>query len=184
MYTNLNDIQNELKNRINENNAKIQLWKNVKYPVKKNGDYFQNVAKNFENATYKPDYIAIQSGEYKLYVRNNQAEDYINCYELVRYLKDEEMIKKTENYLPKSPYLHQVYKYDVDDIKKAIQQRINNLTAENISLNKQLEMSQDIFNRINENVNNIISILNNECKEKSFYNSIGYMLTDYCKNRL
>ena len=72
--------------------------------------------------------------------------DYVDCYCLVKYLKDEKKIAKNENYMPKEQYLEQVYKYDLEDIKDAVFNRVNQLKKNISSLKNQLAKADIVYN--------------------------------------
>lgn len=136
----IEQLKAKAENRIAQTKAFIESWENVTFPTKKDGTPFASMAKNFSGAKYEKEDCSFQDGENQLsicvnyqsvretgYSSQKYDSDYVKCYQLVIYLKDEEMKAKTENYLPKQPYLNQVYKYDLDDCKKAVAQRIEYL---------------------------------------------------------
>ena len=124
-YYNLDGIKTALKKDLVKKNALLAEWENVSFPTKKDGTPFKLMSKNISGATYFAETYAMQPGEYKLRVScwadmNGYVSDEIDAHNLVRYLTDESMIAKTQNYQPKQTYLEQVYTYDIGDIKNAL----------------------------------------------------------------
>lgn len=128
MYYNVDDIKTNMKKDLAKAKAFCAAWQAVTFPTKKDGKPFSNMSKNISGAKYTMEQYAMQDGEYELTVYTHTTSsgyiyDSIRAFNLVRDLKDENMIAKTENYMPKQTYLEQVYKYDLDDIKKAVADR-------------------------------------------------------------
>ena len=146
---NLDGIKTNLKKAIEEREAILKAWENVTFPTKKNGKPFAVMSKNINGATYKVGEYALTSDnvELKVVANNNYkwTTDSIDCYTLVRYLKDKNKIAKTENYMPKQPCLEQIYKYDLEDIKEAVNNRIEFLKESVESLKKQLEIADKAY---------------------------------------
>lgn len=149
-YYNLDGIKTDIKKDIEINRAYLEAWEKVTFPTKKDGKPFVTMSRNIENATYTLVSYAMQIGEYELtvYTHSNACgyvHDTIKVYELVKYLKDEKMLAKTENYMPKQQYLEQVYKFDLEDIKKAVADHIEYLKEYIADLEKQLENTETVF---------------------------------------
>lgn len=146
---NLDGIKTNLKKAIEEREAILKAWENVTFPTKKNGKPFAVMSKNINGATYKVGEYTLTSDnvELKVVANNNYkwTTDSIDCYTLVRYLKDKNKIAKTENYMPKQPCLEQIYKYDLEDIKEAVNNRIEFLKESVESLKKQLEIADKAY---------------------------------------
>ena len=128
MYYNVDDIKTNMKKDLAKAKAFCAAWENVTFPTKKDGSPFAVMSKNIQGAKYQTEQFAMQSGEFELTVFAHCPEagyihDEIKAYELIKYLKDPAKLAKTENYMPKQTYLEQVYKYDLDDIKKAVANR-------------------------------------------------------------
>lgn len=69
---------------------------------------------------------------------NGYIDESISCYEMVKYITDKSMLEKISNIMPKEPMLEQVYVYDLDDIKEAIEKTIERHKVNIISLQKQI----------------------------------------------
>lgn len=150
-FYNLEDIKKDLAKELELAKAFKQAWEAVTYPTKKDGTPFANMTKNIQGAKYGLEPLALQSGEYQLTltVRTDKAgyrNDAIPAYELVKYLTKEEQIAKTQNYMPEQHYLERVYRYDLDDIKAAVKERIDYYAMRIVSLKKQLERADSAYN--------------------------------------
>ena len=187
-YYDLDDLKNKLRREVAEANTLAEAWGKVSYPVKKDGKPFANMAKNIDGAKYNRIWHAMQDGEYELTVYahcsvNGYIHDSINLYELVRYLKDDDPRKaKVDNYLPKISYLEQVYKYDLDDIKEKVANRIKYWRNRAEDLEKELECADKLFADFREAYKNAMKILEDGCKEFT-QNDLYYGLRDLVKER-
>ena len=149
-YYNFNDIIDDMKKDIARHAAFAEAWRKVEFPTKKDGKPFANMSKNIIGAKYSTVSYAMQAGENELtvYTRTSASGyiyDTITVYSPVRYLQDPAMVAKTENYMPKQTYLEQIYRYDLDDIKKAVANRIAYWERYVADLQKQIEAAQKIF---------------------------------------
>lgn len=149
-YYNLDAIRESLKKDISINRSFVEAWKKVSFPTKKDGTQFKSMSKNIVGARYDAKPYMLGHGQFELTVTafsnpGGYNSDSINCYELVKYLKDDSMKAKTQNYQPKEMYLEQVYTFDLEDIKKAVSERISYLESYISDLKKQLESVDAIF---------------------------------------
>lgn len=148
---NLDEIKTQLKKEISKSRALAEAWEKVTFPTKKDGKPFAILSKNINGAKVTAEQYALQSGENELTVYTSCKEcgyinDSIKLYELVRYL-DEGMKAKTENYMPKQSYLEQVYRYDLEDIKKAVANRAKYYRDRAADLERQDEQAERIFTK-------------------------------------
>lgn len=132
---NVDDVHAYFDRKIDRFECFLDAWGNVTFPTKKDGKPFANMCKNINGARYSEEEHRMQVGEMKLevYVHTKKSgcqSDSINCYELVKYLKDDGKKNKVQNFMQKQPFLEQVYKYDLEDIKAAVQNRIEYLKKE------------------------------------------------------
>ena len=186
-YYNLDEIKTTMRKDIERTNAIIKAWENVSFPTKKDGSPFANMSKNISGAKYVPLSYAMQGGEYELEVFTNcrscgYVKDNINVYELVCYLKDENKIAKKENYLPKVQYLNQVYKFDLDDIKQAVSERIDYLKAYVNDLENQLSKVDEIFYNFRNAYDKAMKQLESDTSEFS-HKDAYYAVLDCVKER-
>ena len=149
---NLDEIKTQLKKEISENKAFAEAWEKVTFPTKKDGKPFAILSKNISGAKVTAEPYAMQSGENELTVYTSCKEcgyinDSIKLYELVRYLKGEGMKANTENYMPKQSYLEQVYRFDLEDIKKAVANRAKHYRDRAADLERQNEQAERIFTK-------------------------------------
>lgn len=187
MYNPIEEIKTELKNSIKDNETKLKSWINVTFPTKKNGQPFATMSKNIQGADYRIEKYSIQSS-YELCIRyidknSRIKEDVIKCTELIKYLTDSDKIAKKQNYLPKQPYLEQLYNYDLDDIKKAVILRIEDLKARTNDLEHELKLVELAYTQFkkdietaydNLTVNSGANLYNNGFSEKR--NSLYYAI--------
>ena len=186
-YYNMDDIRTSITKDIAINKAYIAAWEKVSFPVKKDRKPFANMSKNIDGAKYTLVSYATQAGEYELtvYTQCHAAgyiHDSIKVYDLVRYLKDESMIAKTENYMPKQTWLEQVYKYDLDDIKKAVANRIEYLKSYVSDLEKQFASLETVFRNFRNAFDNAIKTLVNDTKDFQ-HKDIYYAVKDCVMQR-
>lgn len=177
MLYNFDGVKTELEKTIHREKAFFKAWENVKYPTKKDGTPFVNMSKNFDGATYRKSDYTLQDGENEIVVmfwddRLGYIKDTISCYELVKYLKDENKKQKTENYMPKQTYLEQVYKYDVEDVKKAIQDRIEYFKKEIEKNEKDLKQLDKLYYDFQEKYKAAVKELEENCNSKTVYYNI------------
>lgn len=193
-YYNLDGIKTELNKTISCEKTLLSAWEKVTFPTKKNGEPFAVMSKNIDGATYESKTYALQYGENELVVYdwdklNGYVTDSIDCYELVKYLKSETKIAKTENYLPKQSYLEQVYKYDIEDIKTAVANRIEYLKKRVESLSNQLVIVEDCYNSFKYNYSKAVAELATSCSAagnvgfSGCVNDIYYMILETVKER-
>lgn len=186
-YYNLDAIKTGIEKDIAINTAKLESWKKVSFPTKKDGKPFAVMSKNISGARYNLESYAMQPGEYELSVTTfcNAAgyiSDTIKAHELVRYLKDESMKAKTENYQPKQTYLEQVYTFDLEDIKKAVADHIAYLESYISDLKAQKASADKVFHNFRKAYESAMKQLETDCKEFS-HNDLFYAVRDCVKSR-
>jgi hypothetical protein len=165
-------IKTSLERDIAIYSALIDAWKKVSFPTKKDGSAFKVMSKNISGARYDVKPYLLARGQYELTVTafsnpGGYNTDSINCYELVKYLKDESMKAKTENYQPKEMYLEQVYTFDIEDIKNAVSNRIEYLENYVSDLKKQLASLETVFRNFRNAFDNAIKTLEHDTKDFS-----------------
>ena len=184
-FYDLNDIKNAISNDIEKHEAFLKAWENVTFPTKKDGSAFKQMQKNISGATYYMESWAMQPGEYRIRVNAHcncagYITDEIGAHELVKYLKDENKKAKTQNYLQKISYLEQVYMFDLEDIKEAIQSRINYHKKTIAAHKKHLEVATVAYNAFAEQFKKAANELakNTDKNENStLYNAIFETVT-------
>lgn len=186
-FYNLDGIKTELNKTIARKKAILEAWENVSFPTKKDGKPFKVMSKNISGATYFVDSYALQPGEYKLKVHtwadgNGYVTSEINAHNLVKYLKDETKLAKTQNFQPKQTYLEQVYTFDLDDIKQEVATKIANLKAEIIELEAQFAISDEVFTNFRNAYSAAVKELE-QSSRKSEDCTLYYMILDTVKSR-
>jgi len=185
-YYDLKGIVERLEKELREAIAFKELWESVTFPTKKDGTPFANMAKNFDGATYRKKEHGWQSHEYELRVSahvegSGYISDSLDAYNLVDYLTDEKMLAKKENYQPKQRLLKQAYKYDLDDIKQAILDRIDYLDERITSLTFQIELAPIAFATFRQDYGDAIAKLEETCQAKD--STLYYAVLDTVKDR-
>lgn len=164
----LTKVKNELNKMLIDAKTEKECWEKIEFPTKKDGTPFAVMSKNFKNATYKKLDYALQEGEYVLEVYGcrqgiHHVSYSIDCYDIVKYMTDEEKIAKTQNYLPKQSFLEQVYAYDFEDIKKAVAQRIHKLNEEIEKLEYALQISDNVYENFKIKYDELVNNLASDC---------------------
>ena len=148
-FYNLDGIKTELAKNLAEAKAKKEAWEKVTFVTKKDGKPFSILGKNIVGAKIYTKPYNMQAGEniLKVYSYSNYTyiDDEIDIYTLVKYLKNENQIAKTQNYMPKESCLEQVYAFDLDDIKEAVQERISYFEKRIVSLGEQIKRAEKVY---------------------------------------
>lgn len=147
---NLSGILGNLEKEIDREESIVAAWEGVSFPTKKDGKSFAQMGKNISGARYNLESYAMQPGEYELSVtawskKQGYVSDTIKAHSLVKYLKSDAMRAKTQNYMPKQSYFEQVYRYDLDDIKAAVRDRIERGRATVAALKKSMERAEGAY---------------------------------------
>lgn len=183
---NLDGIKTSLNKELAVCEEALNAWKNVTFPTKKNGGEFAVFSKNINGASVNAISYAMQPGKNELTVTFNVPmqgwkQDTIRLYELVKYLKNEKQIAKTANYLPKEPYLEQAYKFDLEDTKEAIKNRINYLEQRIAELKESLGKADNAFNAFKSAYASALQELKENCGADD--NTLFYAIRDTVKER-
>lgn len=147
---NANDIRKELEHDLEKALRLKAAWESVTYPTKKDGTPFALMAKNFGGATYRPSKYASRDGENELEVHAQSdtcgwITDTLACYANADDLTDTQK-SKPENLMPKTPIWKQLYRYDLNDIKTRVLQRIDYLDKYCTELRGDLARLNDAYN--------------------------------------
>ena len=190
---NLEGIKIELNKRMSNAKTLLKTWENVTFPTKKDGTSFKTMSKNIAGATYRQEEYALQKAySYELKViehdqLNGYVNDTIKCYDLIKYMeKDDTRLKKSENIMPKEPMLEQVYKFDLEDIKEAVEKRIQYYKNSIEEYKKELENVDKAYNVFKEAYTNAIKELQNVCgctDDDTTKNTLFYAVKDTIVNR-
>lgn len=186
-YYNLDGIKTMLTREIRKEETRLAAWKAVTFPTKKDGKPFAILGKNISGARLFTRSYAMQPGENALAITAwgkevGYVSDEIDAHCLVKYIKDDAMKAKTQNYQPKLTYLEQVYTYDLDDIKTAIAARIDHLESRINALKKQVDSADDIFTTFRDAYKNAMETLDKmtaDDDDKTLY----YAIRDTVKDR-
>lgn len=185
-YYNLDEIKTELNKRLSYEKSILKAWENVTFPTKKDGTPFKVMSKNFDGAKLYLDNFAWRDYEKRLKVNifddlNGYISEDINCYNQVKYISDKSKLEKVSNIMPKEPMLEQVYVYDLDDIKEAIEKTIERHKVNIISLQKQINQADETYNEFLSAYKNAMDKLKDLCGCDD--NSLYYAVRDTVKER-
>lgn len=189
---NLDGIKTELDKNMSRAKTLLQAWENVTFPTKKDGSSFKVMSKNISGATYKQEEWALQKVySYELRIcehdpLNGYVNDMIKCYDLIKYIdKDDKRLEKSENIMPKEPMLEQVYKFDLDDIKEAVEKRIQYYKNSIEEYEQEIANVDKAYNAFKEAYANAIKELQNVCgcTDETTKNTLFYAVKDTIVNR-
>lgn len=125
-HNNSDSIKQELRNTIYSKTQALEMWQNVTYPTKKDGTPFANLSKNFEGAKISGgDMPELQAGVYMQGVY--EWDKSIRVYVIAQVITDD--IKRD---ILQLGYDGKPYKYwlTLDEIKKAVEDKIEQLKAD------------------------------------------------------
>lgn len=179
----IEDIKKEIEKEIDVSSCLLDAWKKVEFVTKKDGKPFSVMSKNLKNADYKLSQYATMYYEKQLivYTYSDKAgyiNDCINCYETIKYMKDENKLAKKENYIVIGGFYEDQYLYDIDDIKQAINDRIERLEKRLKSLKNQLKISDTVYHDFKWNFVKLISNLQATTIDDSNDTTLFYLIKD------
>lgn len=152
IYYNTEELVKAIEKELDRDTAILAAWRAVTYPTKKDGSQFAVLSKNIAGATVEQWRCATQPGEnvvtvYTHTAANGYIHDTVYAYCLIKDIKDGDPKKEkiSKNACPKITYLEQVYTYDTDDIKNAIDTRIAYLEKTIKDKRKQIKAAQKAF---------------------------------------
>ena len=160
-YYNLDGIQTEIKREIERTKCLIETWGKITYLTKKDGTPFKNMNENFNGATYAKKYNNPELSICGWSKFSGYEHDYIFCYE--------------------TKYDHGANTtifYNMEQIKEKINDRIDDLKDNLVSLEKQLEVSNKAYTEFQEVYNNMrnqlkkLSGCENEKHENTLFHAI------------
>ena len=122
----LEKIKMDLEKDIADNKSKVEAWKKVTYPTKKDGSAFKIMSKNFDGATY---------GKRDYYSNNLYLKTTIECNR-----------NNSSYWINDYIYCGDKYKEDtLEEIKEKVLERIEYLKDEIESKEHQLEIIDDTY---------------------------------------
>ena len=180
----LKNIVKELENRIDEHEALLEAWQNVKRLHKKDGSDFSVLSKNFENAKIEDEPYSLYPVKIVKVWNCGKSGKYYNeeikCTQIVRYSKREiepsRIIKET--------LLEDRYDLTIDEIFEDIATRIEHHKNRIEELQNQIVMAEKYYNLVVEKMQEVKAILNEVCADKVNGNNLDlrYALEDVVKN--
>lgn len=152
MVMSLEQIKMDLKKDISDNKLKVEAWKKITYPTKKDGTPFKIMSKNFDGATYgKRNYDSNL-----LYL-----EITIECHR-----------NNSQYWIDDNIYCGDKYKEDtLEEIKEKVLERIKYLKNEIKSKEDQLEIIDSTYEEFKNSYNTMCQRL----KDSIGTNKYGYI---------
>ena len=180
----LKNIVKELENRIDEHEALLEAWQNVKRLHKKDGSDFSVLSKNFENAKIEDEPYSIYPVKIVKVWNCGKSGKYYNeeikCTQIVRYSKREiepsRIIKET--------LLEDRYDLTIDEIFEDIATRIEHHKNRIEELQNQIVMAEKYYNLVQNKMQEVKTILDEVCDNKVQGKNLDlrYALEDVAKN--
>ena len=180
----LKNIVKELENRIDEHEALLEAWQNVKRLHKKDGSDFSVLSKNFENAKVEDESYSIYPAKIVKVWNCGKSGKYYNeeikCTQIVRYSKREiepsRIIKET--------LLEDRYDLTIDEIFEDIATRIEHHKNRIEELQNQIVMAEKYYNLVQNKMQEVKTILDEVCNNKVQGKNLDlrYALEDVVKN--
>ena len=183
IYYSVEELVKGIEKELTKNTAILNAWKTVTYPTKKDGTPFNTLSKNIAGARlYRPGHCLL-SGQNVVEVCLNVPgqgwiTDDVYAYAMVEDLKDTDPRKaKTQNYMAKeSTWLKQVYQYDIDDIKQAIQAKINYIENTIADKKKQVKAAKKAFETFKKDYETIRARLEKNTVFENGNKTLFYMI--------
>lgn len=178
------DVRKDLQRTLNSLRFELSLWEAVKFPKKKNGECFSVMSKNFENASYKVDFSRLDYPTLEVGGSNSLNN---GCYEkffLYCYTHTDEMSSDDERKqkgIKPGCCMREIYIYTVPEIENAVVTRIANVNAQIKKYEKQLEVSEAVYTKFIDKVNEAIDEMKAECKglrTDGYTTSLEYLMID------
>jgi len=177
MEKNLEQIKKELQNSIEECNAKIAAWENVKRVTKKDGSDFSTLSKNFENAKIvTADYSIRNEKQIRVsgWTENRKfVDDYFSIVPCVKNVKFEVAPDRQI----KESFLEPYFYMTVEEIVEAIENRIAMWKEYVESYEEQLRIADHFYILIENELEKISEILDAVSDKRNSKNlSLRYAL--------
>lgn len=162
----LESIVKELESRIDEHEAMLEAWQNVKRLYKKDGSDFSVLSKNFENAKVVDEPYSIYPAKIvKVWNRGKSGKYYneeVNCTQIVRYSKR----KVESSRIIKESLLEDRYNLTIDEIFEDIAAQIEYHKNRIEELHNQIAMAEKYYNLVCGKMQEVKAILNEVCNNK------------------
>lgn len=174
----INNEMRDIKNYIAQEEALIKTLEGIKIKKTKKGEYFKNINKGLEGATFKKSEIGF-GGESELEVcysyeeTDGRKEYIIHSIYLYKSLDDNE-ISEYENkpgiIFNRGPYIKKIYIYDISEWEELINEEIEKAKIRQ----ERREISIELLNTQKNRIKGLINQLNLEVeKAEKEYREIG-----------
>ena len=178
------DVRKNLQRTLNSLRFELSLWEAVRFPKKKNGECFSVMSKNFENANYKCnfqnlDYPTLEVGGFN-HLNNGSYEKFLlYCYAHTDEMRSDD--ERKQKGIKPGCCMREIYIYTVPEVENAVVTRIANVNAQIKKYEKQLEVSEAVYTKFIDKVNEAIDEMKAECKElrtDGYTTSLEYLMID------
>ena len=187
----IDTITTKMENNLTKSKGLLAAWQAVTYPTKKDGTPFKILSKNIEGASLGQSRYLPRYGENELTVYTDHLKgcgycsDTIWCYETLSPYSESESAKAKPENVVKGDFGNEVYTFDLDDIKQAVNARINDLEKKIASLEKQLTVIEEVYNNFYNAYETALNALY-ECTkdEEGYKGDLYYLVRDIVKNNV
>ena len=186
---NLDGVKKNIEKEIDRYQCMKKAWEKVTFPIKKNGEPYAIMSKNFEGATYNGSTYLKQGYKGKVLSPTLKV---CFCTNLTGYHNDELYLYENVKYMDKNKFATKkekntfcdVYVYDLEDIKQAVNDRIKYLEKYVDSLKRQLEIADKAYNTFKEAYKNAMEVLNQVTETtENTYSTLKSDIRDTIKER-
>lgn len=160
MRKDLNAIKKEFENYIEQHEAQLEAWQNVKRVTKKDGGDFSTLSKNFENAKIGSSGYSLREEKEIRVNAITKSGKYVDDYFTLSPLVKDSKHEIAEERVIKVSGLCAYYHMNVDEIEKAIEERTEMHKKYIASYKEQLELLEDYYTRITGQLEEIHKTLN------------------------
>lgn len=176
-YYNLDAIKTEMKKDVARDRAILAAWECVTFPTKKDGKPFAILSKNIDGAriTHYCGHTTPDDAQLTVYTSApgcGYVNDDIYIHNSVHYLTDEQKTKP-QNIVECGGWPAAVYAYDLDDVKKAVADRIASLRERVASLERQLAAADAVFYAFRDAYKAAAEKLASDCEQFARYGERG-----------
>lgn len=181
MYTSLDNIQTELRKRLDEIETKLSAWEKVERKRKKDGTSFSALSRNFVNATIHDNQYTLKSVDKLITVcawtkYSGWITDEIHTCESVKYEKNR---KIADDRIVKERFIEPYYIKTVDEIFEDIDSRIEYLKGQKRKIEDDLEASEKVFGEFKSKIDEALKELKASCNQSLYYLCRDYMSGAY-----
>lgn len=177
MKTNLEAVKENLKKRIDNYTARIEMWEGVKRVYKKDGTPFKVLSKNFTGARFEDSSKYDPRPELHVFGRigSRYESETLNAWGYV----DEHKFNPEGREINGGGCVREWFVLTPDEIEQEVAERIAQLKGYRADLEKQLADADDIFTTFSEAIEKAFAEMTAKAGK---YTSLYYECRDFAKN--